>query len=109
VRLLLSFFRESLFIGGRRRDDPTPDRGSQLPRAAALIVSSLGFVHDLRAGLLAPDAVRGVPLDMSQYARLFATARIPTAHGCKMDTAEESRHVVVLRHGQFCEHSRFCG
>lgn len=60
------------------RDDPTPSRGSQLPRAAALIVSSLGFIHDLRAGLLQPDSVRGVPLDMDQYKRLFGTARVPT-------------------------------
>lgn len=60
------------------RDDPTPSRGSQLPRAAALITSSLGFVHDLRAGMLEPDNVRGIPLDMDQYTRLFGTARIPT-------------------------------
>ena len=60
------------------RNDPTPDRGSQLPRAASLILSSLGFIHDLRAGMLEPDSVRGVPLDMDQYTRLFGTARIPT-------------------------------
>jgi len=60
------------------RNDPTPDRGSQLPRAASLIISSLGFVHDLRAGLLPPDTVRGTPLDMTQYCRLFGTSRIPT-------------------------------
>lgn len=60
------------------RDDPTPTRGSQLPRAAALITSSLGFIHDLRAGLLEPDTVRGTPLCMDQYTRLFGTARIPT-------------------------------
>ena len=60
------------------RNDPTPDRGSQLPRAASLIISSLGFIHDLRAGMLEPDCIRGVPLDMDQYTRLFGTARIPT-------------------------------
>ena len=60
------------------RNDPTPSRGTQLPRAAALIISSLGFIHDLRAGLLEPDTVRGTPLDMDQYQRLFGTARIPT-------------------------------
>jgi hypothetical protein len=32
----------------------------------------------LRAGLLNPDNVRGRPLDMDQYTRLFGTARIPT-------------------------------
>ena len=60
------------------RNDPTPDRGSQLPRASALIISSLGFIHDLRVGMLEPDMVRGTPLDMDQYRRLFGTARIPT-------------------------------
>ncbi|KAF8125069.1 acyltransferase ChoActase/COT/CPT [Boletus edulis] len=82
-------------------NDPTPDRGSQLPRATALIISSLGFIHDLRAGLLDPDAVRGRPLDMDQYTRLFGTARIPTQRGCKMVVNEAARHIVVLRRGQF--------
>lgn len=41
-------------------------------------MSSLGFIHDLRFGLLDPDNVRGTPLDMDQYTRLFGTARIPT-------------------------------
>lgn len=54
------------------RDDPTPSRGTQLPRAASLIISSLGFIHDLRNGLLEPDTVRGVPLDMDQYSRVSA-------------------------------------
>ncbi|KAI5119672.1 hypothetical protein M0805_009617 [Coniferiporia weirii] len=82
-------------------DDPTPSRGSQLPRAAALITSSLGFIHDLRAGMLEPDNVRGVPLDMDQYTRLFGTARIPTQRGCQMRSNGNSAHIVVLRRGQF--------
>jgi len=60
------------------RNDPTPDRGAQLPRASSLIISSLGFIHDLRAGILEPDTVRGEHLDMEQYKRLFGTARVPT-------------------------------
>ncbi|CCL98183.1 uncharacterized protein FIBRA_00177 [Fibroporia radiculosa] len=82
-------------------NDPTPDRGAQLPRAATLIVSSLGFIHDLRAGMLEPDTVRGTPLDMDQYTRLFGTARIPTERGCRMEIHNDSRHIVVLRRGQF--------
>ncbi|KAG6916912.1 hypothetical protein DXG01_004745 [Tephrocybe rancida] len=82
-------------------NDPTPDRGAQLPRAASLIISSLGFIHDLRAGLLQPDSVRGTTLDMDQYKRLFGTSRIPTERGCVMDTKEDANHVVVLRRGQF--------
>ncbi|KAG1858816.1 acyltransferase ChoActase/COT/CPT [Suillus subluteus] len=82
-------------------NDPTPDRGSQLPRATALIISSLGFIHDLRQGLLDPDTVRGRALDMDQYSRLFGTARIPTERGCKMLANNAARHIVVLRRGQF--------
>lgn len=79
-----------------------PSRSTQLPRAASLIVSSLGFIHDLRTEMLHPDTLRGTSLDMDQYKRLFGTARIPTDHGCKMETASDSKHVVVLRRGQFC-------
>ncbi|KAG9033901.1 hypothetical protein FRB95_014104 [Tulasnella sp. JGI-2019a] len=82
-------------------DDPTPARGTQLPRAASLISSSLGFVHDVRAGVLEPDTMRGVPLDMQQYTQLFGTARIPTHHGCRMEVSHTSRHVAILRRGQF--------
>jgi carnitine O-acetyltransferase len=78
-----------------------PSRSTQLPRAASLIVSSLGFIHDLRTEMLHPDRLRGTSLDMDQYKRLFGTARIPTDHGCKMETAPDSKHVVVLRRGQF--------
>ncbi|GAA5869850.1 hypothetical protein JCM16303_001818 [Sporobolomyces ruberrimus] len=82
-------------------DDPTPARGNQLMRATSLILASLSFVHDLRAGVLEPDNFRGVPLDMSQYTKLFATARIPTKNGCKMVVDPESRHIVVMARGQF--------
>ena len=50
-----------------------------MSRAVGLIMASLGFVHDLRTGQLEPDNMRGTPLDMYQYSRLFGTARIPTA------------------------------
>ena len=58
--------------------DVTPRINPQLSRAAALILSSLSFIHDLRNDQLQPDAVRGTPLDMSQYKRLFGTCRVPT-------------------------------
>ncbi|KZV79022.1 acyltransferase ChoActase/COT/CPT [Exidia glandulosa HHB12029] len=82
-------------------DDPTPTRGTQLPRAASLIAASLGFIHDLRNEVLEPDTVRGIPLDMDQYRRLFGTARIPTPMGCRMDVSPQSQHIVVIRRGQF--------
>ncbi|KAM0787171.1 hypothetical protein ACM66B_006420 [Microbotryomycetes sp. NB124-2] len=82
-------------------DDPTPARGNQLMRATSLILASLGFVHDFRTGQLEPDTFRGTPLDMSQYSKLFGTARIPTKTGCKMQVDPESSHIVVMARGQF--------
>ena len=66
--------------------------------------------------------MRGMPLDMDQYRRLFGTARVPTdvrltiitingyhclthlhnQHGCRMETEEKSRHVAIIRRGQIC-------
>ncbi|KAF0446799.1 acyltransferase ChoActase/COT/CPT [Gigaspora margarita] len=82
-------------------DDPTPARNNQVSRAASLILSSLNFVHALRTETLEPDVFRGTPLDMSQFQRMFGTARLPTEKGCKMDTDPDSKHIVVLCRGQF--------
>jgi carnitine O-acetyltransferase len=38
---------------------------------------------------------------MYQYSRLFGTARIPTEHGCQIAQDPESKHIVVVCHGQF--------
>lgn len=81
-------------------DDPTPSRGNQLMRTSSLILASLAFIHDLRTGSLEPDAVRGTPLDMYQYTKLFGTARIPTSNGCRMQSSPDSKHIVVMRRGQ---------
>ncbi|ORY23803.1 acyltransferase ChoActase/COT/CPT [Naematelia encephala] len=81
--------------------DVTPRVDPQLSRAASLILSSLSFIHDHRNGLLQPDLVRGTPLDMSQYERLFGACRVPTDRGCRMEVHNESRHIVVIRRGQF--------
>ncbi|RXK42108.1 carnitine O-acetyltransferase [Tremella mesenterica] len=81
--------------------DVTPRVHPQLSRAASLILSSLSFIHDLRNGLLQPDSVRAIPLDMSQYERLFGTCRVPTDRGCRMQVHSDSRHIVVIRRGQF--------
>jgi hypothetical protein len=53
-----SYFTSRYFLLIMSRKDSTPDRGSQLPCATALIISSLG--------LLDPDAVHGRTLDMDQ-------------------------------------------
>lgn len=82
-------------------DDPTPARNNQVTRAASLVVSALEFVRAVRKEELPPDMIRGTPLDMYQYSRLFGTARVPTEAGCQIEQDPESKHVVVMCHGQF--------
>ncbi|KAK3387147.1 Choline/Carnitine o-acyltransferase-domain-containing protein [Podospora didyma] len=82
-------------------DDPTPARNNQVTRAASLVVSALEFVRAVRKEELPPDTLRGVPLDMYQYSRLFGTARVPTDAGCQIEQDPESKHVIVMCHGQF--------
>jgi carnitine O-acetyltransferase len=82
-------------------DDPTPARNNQVTRAASLVVSALSFVRAVRKEELPPDTIRGQPLCMYQYSRLFGTARIPTEHGCQIGQDPTSKHVVVMCHGQF--------
>lgn len=82
-------------------DDPTPARNNQVNRAASLVVSALAFVRAVRKEELPPDTVRGTPLCMYQYSRMFGTARIPTENGCHIGQDPTAKHVVVMCHGQF--------
>ncbi|ORY64425.1 choline/Carnitine O-acyltransferase [Pseudomassariella vexata] len=82
-------------------DDPTPARNNQVTRAASLVVSALEFVRAVRREELTPDTIKGKPLDMYQYSRLFGTARVPTENGCQIEQDPDSKHIVVLCHGQF--------
>ncbi|KAK4142947.1 Choline/Carnitine o-acyltransferase-domain-containing protein [Dichotomopilus funicola] len=82
-------------------DDPTPARNNQVTRAASLVVSALEFVRAVRKEELPADTVKGTPLCMYQYSRLFGTARVPTDAGCQIEQDPESKHVVAMCHGQF--------
>lgn len=82
-------------------DDPTPARNNQVTRAASLVVSALEFVRAVRKEELPPDKVRGKSLDMYQFSRMFGTARVPTEAGCQIEQDPDSKHVVVMCHGQF--------
>lgn len=82
-------------------DDPTPARNHQVTRAASLVVSALSFVRAVRREELPPDTVRGTPLCMYQYSRLFGTARLPTDDGCVISQDPSAKHVVVMCRGQF--------
>lgn len=82
-------------------DDPTPARNNQVTRAASLVISALSFVRAVRKEELPPDMLRGQPLCMYQYSRMFGTARIPTDNGCQIGQDPEARHIVALCRGQF--------
>ncbi|KAK5132342.1 hypothetical protein LTR08_009177 [Meristemomyces frigidus] len=82
-------------------DDPTPARNNQVTRAASLVVSALSFIRAVRKEELPPDTIRGQPLDMYQYSRMFGTARIPTDNGCQIGQDASAKHMVVLCRGQF--------
>jgi len=82
-------------------DDPTPARNNQVTRAASLVISALSFVRAVRKEELPPDTIKGTPLDMYQYSRLFGTARVPTENGCHIGQDDGAKHVVVLCRGQF--------
>jgi len=82
-------------------DDPTPARNNQVTRAASLVISALEFVRAVRKEELPPDRIRGRPLCMFQFSRLFGTARVPTEAGCRIEQDLGSSHVVVLCRGQF--------
>ncbi|CAG8427299.1 unnamed protein product [Penicillium salamii] len=82
-------------------DDPTPARNHQVTRAASLAISALAFVRAVRREELPPDTVRGTPLCMYQYSRLFGTARLPTENGCVISQDPSAKHMVVMCRGQF--------
>ena len=82
-------------------DDPTPARNNQVTRAASLVISALCFVRAVRKEELPPDTLKGTPLCMYQYSRLFGTARVPTENGCQIAQDGGAKHVVVLCKGQF--------
>jgi len=82
-------------------DDPTPARNNQVTRAASLIISALCFVRAVRKEELPPDTIRGQPLDMYQYSRMFGTARVPTDNGCVIGQDSDAKHIVVMCRGQF--------
>ncbi|KAI8975933.1 acyltransferase ChoActase/COT/CPT [Pilobolus umbonatus] len=83
-------------------DDPTPLRSNQINRASSLIFSTLKFIEILENKLLEPDTVRGRALCMSQFERLFSTARVPTDQNeCYIKKVEKSKHIVVMAQSQF--------
>ena len=76
-------------------DDPTPKRNNQILRATSLVYSSLKFVSTLKQGRMQPDMVKTTPLCMSQYKRMFGTARIAEEKQDSIKVDAKSGHIVV--------------
>ncbi|CDO92841.1 unnamed protein product [Kluyveromyces dobzhanskii CBS 2104] len=78
----------------------------QIKRTSKLVVSMLKFVKAIRTGTLPADNVRGKPMTMDQYGKLFGSSRIPPSNdsslsSCHLQTDPTSHHVVVMYKSQF--------
>jgi carnitine O-acetyltransferase len=76
--------------------EPDTDRPSQTARAARLASAAGHFLQRVRSRTLTPDMERTSALDMSQYDRVLATARIPGLRRDHMSTDPSSRHAMVM-------------
>jgi hypothetical protein len=81
------------------------DVADQVGRAARIIVANVLFSQKVAAGELKPDEMRGIPLDMRQYTRMFGATRLPQPGKDTLYRAPPaaSRHIVVLRGDAFWE------
>ncbi|KAG8892414.1 Carnitine O-acetyltransferase mitochondrial, partial [Tulasnella sp. 403] len=80
-------------------------RGDIVSRAASLVKALLPFRELVETQQLAPEKVRGVPIDMSSYKWLFNSSRYPVKPS---DTARKfdpntNNHVVFVRKNKFFE------
>jgi len=77
-----------------------PDWGVKLTSvqaAALMMVSTLEFKQALDRQEVPPEMMRGAPLCMDQYTRLFGTTRVPQEGEDIIETHSDSRHVVIFR------------
>jgi carnitine O-acetyltransferase len=75
-----------------------PNHTEQASRAASLVFHMLKWRQGMFNGTVQPDGKPGKPACMDEYARLFATTRIPIADGTdKYVTDNQSRHIILLR------------
>lgn len=73
----------------------------QVRRAAQWVKACLDFFAELEQETLQPDTFKGQPLDMSSYLFMSATTRIPMRFRDALVRSPLSRHIVVLRDGEF--------
>jgi carnitine O-palmitoyltransferase 2 len=73
----------------------------QVQRAAQCVRATLDFLKSIEEETLEPDEFRGAPLDMYPYTLMFGTTRAPMKFRDVWVRAPNSRHITVLRSGNF--------
>lgn len=73
----------------------------QIRRAAQCIKATLDFLRLIETELLTPDEFKGQPLDMHPYTLMFGTTRSPMIFRDIWVRSPSSRHITVLRGGEF--------
>ncbi len=79
-----------------------PDWGRPISNvhAAALMVHGICAVRaTIMGGMFPVERMRGSPLDMHQFTRVFGMARVPREGADVLQQVDDSRHIVVLRKG----------
>lgn len=83
------------------RDDRK--RRNPAKRAAAITTAALEFKSQVDQGTLEPEYMKKLPICMDSYKWMFNTSRVaahPADHPVK-HTAQENKHIVVVRKNQF--------
>jgi carnitine O-acetyltransferase len=76
-------------------------KSDQISRAAQIVVAACDFYKTIISGSLSPDMEKKTPLCMTQYGRIFSTARVPAPGRDSVYTFTGARHVVVVHKHQF--------
>ena len=71
----------------------------KLTAAALLVNGLLNMRAKIRAGEFPVEKMRGAPLDMHQFTRVFGMTRVPQEGSDELVCAHDSKHIAVMRDG----------
>lgn len=81
-------------------DHPNPQvQADRAMRATLLIKYSIEFKGKIDRRALEVDRVRGQPLCMADYTRLFSSVRVPLLGRDRIETHSNTQHIIVLKRG----------
>uniref|UniRef100_A0A182JAU3 Choline/carnitine acyltransferase domain-containing protein n=1 Tax=Anopheles atroparvus TaxID=41427 RepID=A0A182JAU3_ANOAO len=73
----------------------------QLAYAAKIVSAALAYKMLIDAGKIKPEAMGKIPLDMSQYEKIFGTCRIPGRERDSVQFNPRSKHIVVACNNRY--------